>query len=365
MKPSFFALFKRGRYFHAPRPGKSVPIAELSPRKTDRQVNEIERFAAAAIGFCFKHDACFKRHFLRSVCGTNRFRDAELEVEPFDWADLLIRSRRPSKAYVVELKISAPLRRNQDPLHANWRRGYGKLLNEQFEGQTSVEYVVLSRLQKGSQRRNGVRNGVCWGRRFWFDLAKGFPETKLTCDLAESLEMLGVPPLLIRRTDKMKMNRRIVEFGNAGRVLFDAAAKLGLNRDYCAFDVNFDPSTGEAYVGIDVRKAPTNRTTHNHELLAQRVTPPKKSCAWFGYVSDDSDSYYLGVWFYCGKGQAAKRISDKLKSRRLPVTDCARDKTIKDAEWWNVVVSTKTHRKASDRDWFVAVFDAVGMKPVV
>jgi hypothetical protein len=358
MKPSFFALFKRGKYFHAAAPS----VAEKGKRIRG-DTREAERFAAAAIGFCFKHDTCFKRHFLKCICATNPSHGVDLEIEPTDWADLLITA--PGRIYAVELKISAELRPHQNPITPAWKEGYGIFLKERIEKTRQVQYVVVSRVQKIGDRNSGVQDGISWRRTFWFDMAKTFPETPLTRDLAESLEALGIPPLMIGRSDRMKISNRITRFGEAGRLLYDTAAKLGLNQDCCRFDAYYDPKTNSGYVGIDLKRAPKNRTTPNHKLMASLITPPKKSCGWFGYVSDGANGYDMRVWFYCRNRKAAEKIRDKLESSNFVVAECERDKTVKRIEWWNVVVRAKTHRRNSDRDWFVSVFEAIGIERVI
>jgi len=66
-------------------------------------MNESERFVAAAIAFAWRYDEPqFRDHFWKSVC---RFNDdpeltdkAEIRVEPYRWADLLITNptRKPA-----------------------------------------------------------------------------------------------------------------------------------------------------------------------------------------------------------------------------------------------------------------------------
>ena len=51
MKPSFFALFKRGKYFHA-----TAPLVAKKGKHIRGETREAERFAAAAIAFVWEHD---------------------------------------------------------------------------------------------------------------------------------------------------------------------------------------------------------------------------------------------------------------------------------------------------------------------
>ncbi|MGV3533972.1 MAG: hypothetical protein ACO1QR_16505 [Chthoniobacteraceae bacterium] len=74
-----------------------LQIMEGEENATARK--EIERFTAAAIALCFRHDESFRQHFWARICrldGNPAIPDsATIEVEPCPWADLLIRSRGP------------------------------------------------------------------------------------------------------------------------------------------------------------------------------------------------------------------------------------------------------------------------------
>jgi hypothetical protein len=86
MKPSFFALFKRGRYYR-PQPRSNDSEESKSERK------EKERFARAAIAFCIEHCPDFGRLFWDTICRDAAKVEAgavSAEIEPQQWADLLL-----------------------------------------------------------------------------------------------------------------------------------------------------------------------------------------------------------------------------------------------------------------------------------
>lgn len=108
MKPSFFALFKRGKHVRQ----WLVEVADGIEGRRKRQAKreEAERFAVAAIAFCLKHDTQIRAHFLAKICGIQKpakWRDAEIEVEEKQWGDLTI-IHRGRGVFVVECKIRAP-----------------------------------------------------------------------------------------------------------------------------------------------------------------------------------------------------------------------------------------------------------------
>src|SRR2546430_7654244 len=133
MRPSFFTLFKRGRYSRPPQPLESKDGSTVG---ASGAMNESERFVAAAIAFAWRYDEPqFRDHFWKSVC---RFNDdpeltdkAEIRVEPYRWADLLITNptSRELFVYAVELKIRAGLAEIQNPGKRQFglTNGYGRL----------------------------------------------------------------------------------------------------------------------------------------------------------------------------------------------------------------------------------------------
>src|SRR6266446_1709461 len=103
MKPSFFTLFKRGKYFH--RAHDDIWPGRRLSGEQKRKTQERERYAVAAIGFCLKHYPRFGNRFYKLLSTDNGYpRDPpierpRLEVEPFDWADLLILSTANGKRF--------------------------------------------------------------------------------------------------------------------------------------------------------------------------------------------------------------------------------------------------------------------------
>jgi len=120
---AFFALFKRGRYFHA---APSSSTGKLLRVRGDTQ--ERERFAAAAIAFGWEYSIALRKHIWRTICrirGDPQFsQHATILIEPEEWADLLVIN--PSGArrfvYAIECKIGAKLLDHQDPTPVRLRR---------------------------------------------------------------------------------------------------------------------------------------------------------------------------------------------------------------------------------------------------
>src|SRR5262245_59841 len=134
MTPSFFSLFKRGRYYRF-KPFNPSARSRDDEAADENERKEAERFAVAAIAFAAKHDPSFRRQFWERVSRVKGdpplCKSPEILVEPAHWADLLIIN--PTKAgryiYVVECKIGASLGDAQNPGKRAFggRRGYGFL----------------------------------------------------------------------------------------------------------------------------------------------------------------------------------------------------------------------------------------------
>ena len=189
MKPSLFTLFKRGRYFRLPPPSEDEDAAVVRVRR------EAERFAAAAVAFCMRHNPKFARRFLSKVCNIPVPSKTKIliEVEPESWADLFIRIGRC--VCVIEFKLGAPLQLHQNPSSpAFWSAptGYGAKVETAFANNPK-HFVVL-----GHPHYILFPQRALWTfqRAEWNLLAKEFEShfasTRLLCDLRDCLARFNV-----------------------------------------------------------------------------------------------------------------------------------------------------------------------------
>ncbi|HEY0433842.1 MAG TPA: hypothetical protein VGC95_08220, partial [Chitinophagaceae bacterium] len=186
MSPSFYNLFKRGKYCSEGfiRSGDGPEEKEAKERKR----KDAERFAVSAIAFCLKHDKNFQQEFFHTVCW--KAGDPELDpnvnisVEENAWADLKIINKE--FLYVVEFKIHAKLEDRQNPNKDDfWKKpGYGYEI-KQNQG-CQYRYTVLGYkdqngkgLGLGQRIENGVLLSECaWSTICSLDLEKRGPLTK-------------------------------------------------------------------------------------------------------------------------------------------------------------------------------------------
>jgi hypothetical protein len=145
---SFFALFKKGRYYRGPSEDDESPEAK-------RERRDRERFIAAGLVFCLKHDEDFRRSFWEKVCRVPDdpremppIADADVELEPAAWADLRLTSRSPSDriVWVIEIKTGARLLEKQQPWHDDFHlteTGYGRAFCESEVESTRKRYIIL------------------------------------------------------------------------------------------------------------------------------------------------------------------------------------------------------------------------------
>src|SRR5947199_2735394 len=188
MKPSFFSLFKRGRYLSAREDQDDSKAA--TKRREER-----ERFAVAALAFCLRHDEGFRRHFWERICRVPsgpaqmpRITADDVAIEPPEWADLALSSEAGTDAYlwVVEAKAGASLQPKQNPASPEFleRGGYGALLTAHKPTErTRLRYIVL-----GATQHLGLPDGHPCGEisvqeRSWGQLLDGITRKGIVGDL--------------------------------------------------------------------------------------------------------------------------------------------------------------------------------------
>lgn len=198
MKPSFFSLFKRGRYLSAPDDGDDSKEAK-------KLREERERFAVAVLAFCLRHDEAFRRHFWETVCRVPddprqmpSISKDDVAIEPAMCADLVISSQTGAASYmwVVEAKAGASLQPKQNPKEpAFWEKGlgYGALLVAQKPSKhTKLRYIVL-----GATQPLGIGDGeLCLGisvqERGWGQLLEGLSRQGIVKDLIDTFAELRI-----------------------------------------------------------------------------------------------------------------------------------------------------------------------------
>lgn len=360
-EPSFFSLFKRGKYVHA----VESPARHADAEEVGRSMQEWERFTVAAIAFAWKHDDGFRKHFFDRICRAPGDPDlspaARILIEPHAWSDLMIENpvQAQSYTYVIECKIDAGLAEIQDPTSDAFSRGtgYGRALVEHFRGRgSSLHYILL--------RPDATDMSVCpWHdklpqpiiqQRTWRDLASNLPSNRMCSDLKFSLGKLhiGAFPAADTMNTKVKDSS---ELSNAIKVLEEVARRLGWSRGaqslrndaYCDDD-------GTCFFGLDLRKI--NKPVC--DAIREVTRPPEKYVSWAGYRMKKEGAVELVVWFYCGSRKLQEVVQIKLKPALPGATLTKED----EGDYFNVVVSQSGHAEKNDSDWFCKVFRALGVK---
>ena len=283
MRPSIFALFKRGKYFHtalAPRNNKDLLRARGYTR-------EAERFAAAAIAFSWLHQPYLRRHFWNTVCcfpGDPPLSvNSTISIEPEEWADLFITNptRNGRFVYVIECKIAAPLEKHQDPTKRAFGRsgGYGRRFvdKEDREG-TNCRFVVfgLQEALKSNERPWTLPLKV--QERTWKQFASRFPTAPLARDLALCLGKLGVGSFPASDTKTMKVNTKRSDVGNAVRTLAEVQRRLewpggrGSSADFYKKGTRWSASASTKYISRTPKLDVAEKTG---ESTGAPVCPPQ------------------------------------------------------------------------------------------
>jgi hypothetical protein len=361
MEPSFLALFKRGRFFRS-----SVSLPADADEKTANAVRktrkEQERYTAAALAFCFKHDPKFRQHFWEKVCfldGDVQFPDsARIEIEPPAWADLLVRSESGGKKFihVIECKVEADLEAHQDPRNEEFSGsdGYGFDLVEHAAGKATLRYIVLGFREDLKLPQHHSSLPIKLAQRRWEDLELDCPSTPLVDDLLDSLGDFGVGKFRMRTTKNIRVTSGLESVGRVWEVLRATAENLQLVDKYCSTDGG---RTGESEwsMGTHVLALPEKKHSSVLQRKLKDLTHSVTSyLAWFGYASSPVGGMKREVWFYCDTDKRAKWLKAQL-GKAYPHA-----RLDSDDEQDCVALSDLDRAELNDVEWFSEALGAAG-----
>ena len=367
MKPSFFALFKRGKYFHA-APSSSNSGTKLLRVRGDTR--ERERFAAAAIAFSWQHHPRLREHIWDTLCrfrNDPRFsRSAKILVEPEDWADLLIVNPRGRKrfVYVIECKIGAGLLKHQDPTQHAFAKtgGYGKFLVDS-DGLESARFrfVVLGLPHKLNLKKRPWTLPIAVLQKFWADFADGFPQTPFASDLKFSLGKLGIGAFPASETKTMKVNTSRSDIGNAVRTLAKVQRRLEWPGGRGSSESFYQRETLWS-MGVDLNRTSKSK---NSRLVGKLFKSPAHGQIWFGYEGEEGHRRtILAFYAYCDKAATQQQVAKKLREKLRGQLKTFRIKEEQpEKNYYSVTVRTHSNALHNDVDWFCSVFEALGLKP--
>lgn len=367
MRPSFFSLFKRGKYFHSALPASKADNKLLRTRGNTR---EAERFAAAAIAFAWQHHPGLRKHIWKTICHFRGdpplSRNATISVEPEHWADLLIINPLSKQRfiYVIECKIGAALAKHQNPAKRAFGSvgGYGRFLVESDRRPgTKFRFVVFGfpRLVLSSKPWNLPLRAE---QRSWDRFAANFPKVPFARDLALSLGKLGVDAFPAAETKTMKVNTNKSEIGNAVRTLADVQRQLNWPSGR-ASSTSFYQDETRWFLGLDLMQAPKST---NSNSLKKFIKPPARFQLWIGYEGEEGDGRTkLALYIYCRNAPDQEKLVKRLRGN-LKGTGKLRDFRIKAEEreknYFSVTVKTDSNSLESDVDWFCSVCKALGLE---
>ena len=366
MRPSFFSLFQRSNYYH--RASIDLETRSDSSNEARRERKEVERYIVAAIAFCLQHDREFRNCFFAATCSYKRDPPLgrwSIEVEPHAWGDLVIRNRTTSGhfVYAVECKVGAVLDHHQNPDKRSFRgkKGYGRVLSA-TEKEAELRYTVLG--YRGPPLRlprffPKLRLRV--GQRHWADVVAAYsPKEGITLDLFNSLGHIAIPEFSYRHTDKMKIGTNALDAAKAGEVITHTAEKLGILSEYMELEPWFESKQDWCF-GYILKKLPPRQGKSPNQRQLMRIVDSDAGdgeIGWFGYEPDGAKGRKLSVYLYCGGKKPAAKVERQLLPKFQQVTVKGRE----DSNLVDVVVSTNEHSLLSDRDWFLSVFETLGLK---
>jgi len=376
MKPSFATLYHRSRYLRS-----HVPTNDESPENRAERA-ERERYAVAALGFCFLHDPSFRRHFLGHVLNLPYDGQAPTEVilEKGD-VDLIISFSTPEGEHVIaiEAKLGAGLDCHQNPAEEhfwqprdkNQSNGYGLTITTLHPEATRVDFVVLGHPKELHSlppakvlKAQWHFHQLGWGD---LDLPTGQQPNSLTQDFFDTLAYFHVPAFAMKHTEKITLSGNLRDAVLAQLVLRHVGQTFGLT------DKLIPPYTDIVddknwFLGVNIVQRQPNeeksgtgskRRSKGDQLgniveltrLVRPETGPKQPLGWFGYEGDGSKTV-LSVYLYCG----SPAVADTVK-RKIPAT--LQPKIQADG---GIIITKPDSDNRPDRQWFTGVFKALGLK---
>ena len=329
-------MFKRGRYGAPDASGD-----EDTPNAAAKR-NEQERFTAAALAFCFKHDSTFRQHFWDRICrsdGDSSTPDS-IELEPCHSADLLVRSGSPLRRviHVIECKVGADLKPHQDPRDPAFitTGGYGFKLRQYVGELADLKYIVLGLRRTLNLPEADPTLRIRFAEKGWSDLEGCMATTPLMKDLFNSLGEMRVGRFHMSKTKNIPpITTGLQSVGNACDVIRDTLLDcFGVN-SVSKFDVG-SRGDGASILGA---WAP-----NGWQARLQDVTK-----LWLGYYTA-ADAPVLRVVYLYSADEASARRWKRTLDNRFPTALADKDEV-----GWHVVIEDDSASGASDFEWFSSV----------
>ncbi len=311
MKPSFFSLFKRGRYLSA-REDEDDSKAATKPRE------ERERFAVAALAFCLRHDEGFRRHFWERICRVPSdpaqmppITADDVAIEPQAWADLALRSEIATQDYqwVVEAKAGASLQPKQNPASPEFLEpgGYGALLAAHKP--TRLRYIVL-----GATEHLGLPDGHLCGEIFvqerkWIQLRDGNTCKGIVGDLIDFFAELRIGEFYMEKAKKIVVTGGIENAIDALTVLDAICEHLGIRGGKKDLKSRrLEDGSGEFGYYIN---QPQENASPEYLKLQKATRTTESLIAWLGYKLNADGKTDKAVEFYLNSKEERDDLQKK------------------------------------------------------
>jgi hypothetical protein len=338
MEVSFSALFKKSRFY---TPAERLLLQEYGSltKRQKREHRNLERFAAAAVGFCLKHHKGFRRHFLTVIGPKNspESHKARLSVEDFDWADLLIITRNSMS--VIEFKIQAALRAHQNPTTKAFYlgKGYGNqalAYQREHEYDLPIDYVVLG-CKESIQL--GIKNNIKFRKVDWSDIYLSRAKSSWLRDLFDGLGYFGVDYFRSMQTKDEIVEREGIEAAKVYEILRNVAKEMHVSRTNV--EGNYDRSGQTGSFGLYI---PLGANRSFAKKLKVSARPPQ--LGWFGYEGENAS-----IWFYCAGEKSANDLKARIKATQ-------KGKLQQNREYNDIGVRRDDNSSEGDQEWFISVF---------
>lgn len=300
----FLKLFSRGRYVTT----RSIARNEAGSGDRERQGAERqrkhaerERFAVAAIAFCYQHDPQFRDLFLKVVANLKPNEIETINVEAERWGDLVLEGDRD--VVVLEFKLQALLGEHQDPNSKGrlfTKVGYGSEIIKKY-GATGkrLRYVVIGKDGSAGRKDNLEYHLIPWVEF----LRRTGRESSLERDLFDCLGILGAPIFLSRHMNKKAPTKEANGALEVYQLLERAAGNVRTGA----------ATSGSDHIGLDLSSTGVTPKSQ-HKNLIDAVEPRGRTLGWIGYEPREEfeQQLCLSVWFYSSQ-KGKKSVKNRLR----------------------------------------------------
>lgn len=324
-----------------------------------------ELFAVSAVAFAMKHDAGFKRHFLKRICGVdnaNELNDEELkdyniQIQPYVCADLALENNKKSEVIVLEFKVGADLKPHQNYTLPDFslseseskenKDGYGKQIRDKYSRYAGRQrYIIFLeeadfvKYELAREISPAVKKIQCFSRT-WSDLLMSEEKIEMHPLVEDLFYCLAENMNIGELKGRLFMDKELVQHTQGTidmyGLLSTVAKQFGAKHYRSHPEANLERKSFGFWIQLRARWA-------------------EDFYVWLGYETTPQNR--IAIWI-CNVKEQQKRqsILEKLTSKRSAFPIDVDFEVVDQSD--AVIISSGSGRKIKDQKWFVKALEAL------